>query len=236
MRLLNVVGLSVLYGDIVVLRDISLEISQGELVSVVGSNGSGKSTLLRALSGLVRPASGEIWLGSERIDGIAPHLIARKGLIQVPEGKQLWPYLSVKEHLEVGSYTPEARAVRNENMALVRELFPVLGQNMDRLAHTLSGGEQQMLATARGLMAKPKLIMMDEPSLGLAPKLVNAVFKVIERLNSDGTNILLVEQNLHQALRISSRGYVLENGKIAMGGTGETLLENPELKQAYLGI
>jgi branched-chain amino acid transport system ATP-binding protein len=236
MALLEVKNISVFYDDIGVLRDVSLEIEEGEMVSVVGSNGAGKSTLVRTLSGLIRPASGEIWFHGERIDGLKPHLTTRRGLIQVPEGKQLWPYMTVKEHLEVGSYLEEARERRKESLEQVMELFPTLKTKINQLAHTLSGGEQQMLATARGLMARPKLLMLDEPSLGLAPLLVGAVFAVIQRLNSQGTTILLIEQNLQQALNIASRGYVLENGIIVLEGKGEELLNSPRLKEAYLGI
>ena len=236
MALLDVKCLSVSYGDIVVLTDVSICIKEGEIVGVVGSNGAGKTTLLRTISGLIHPASGEIWFGGDRIDSLKPHLIAKRRLIQVPEGKQLWPYLTVREHLEVGSYTEEAKKHREESSTLVMELFPALEKKKDVLAQTLSGGEQQMLATARGLMSRPKMLMLDEPSLGLAPLLVNAVFEVIESLNKRGTSILLVEQNLHKALNISNRGYVLENGSLAMEGPSKELLSTGKLKQAYLGI
>jgi len=236
MILLEVKKLNVSYGDIGVLSDVSLEIVEGEMVSVVGSNGAGKSTLLRALSGLIHPAGGEIWLHGERIDGMKSHDIAQRGLIQVPEGKQLWPYMTVMENLDVGAFRQEARQYKRESLELVVELFPALKTKMGQSAHTLSGGEQQMLTTARGLMARPKLLMLDEPSLGLAPLLVEAVFNVIKHLNNQGTTILLVEQNLQQALNIAGRGYVLENGVIAMQGTGQELLNNPKLKEAYLGI
>lgn len=236
MALLEVKNINVFYGDIGVLRDVSLEINDGEMVSVVGSNGAGKSTLLKALSGLLHPASGEIWFLGERIDSLKAHLVTQKGLVQVPEGKQLWPYMTVMEHLDVGSYRQEARQYRKESLEMVMELFPALKTKAEQVAHTLSGGEQQMLATARGLMARPKLLMLDEPSLGLAPLLVEALFAIIERLNQQGTTILLVEQNLQQALNIASRGYVLENGLIVLEGNGEELLNSPKLKEAYLGI
>jgi len=236
MALLEVKNINVFYGDIGVLSDVSLEIEEGEMVSVVGSNGAGKSTLLKALSGLIHPASGEIWFLRERIDGLKPHRVTQKGLVQVPEGKQLWPYMTVMEHLDVGSYRQEARQYRKESLEMVMELFPALKTKTEQVAHTLSGGEQQMLATARGIMARPKLLMLDEPSLGLAPLLVEALFAIIERLNQQGTTILLVEQNLQQALNIAGRGYVLENGVIAMEGTGKELLNSPKLKEAYLGI
>lgn len=236
MALLEAKNLNVFYGDIGVLRDVSLEINDGEMVSVVGSNGAGKSTLLRTLSGLIHPASGEIWFLGERIDSLKAHLVTQKGLIQIPEGKQLWPYMTVMEHLDVGAYRQEAQQYRRESLELVIELFPALKTKLNQVAHTLSGGEQQMLATARGLMARPKLLMLDEPSLGLAPLLVEALFVIIERLNQQGTTILLVEQNLQQALNIAGRGYVLENGVIAMEGTGKELLNSPKLKEAYLGI
>lgn len=236
MSLLEVKNLNVFYGDIVALRDISIKIEKGEMVSVVGSNGAGKSTLLRTLVGLAQPASGEIWFGGERINGLKAHQITQKGLILVPEGRQLWPYMTIREHLEIGSWRREARQKKTESLELINDLFPVLRTRMDQLAHTLSGGEQQMLATARGLMAQPELLMLDEPSLGLAPLLVGAVFSIIQRLNTQGMTILLVEQNLQSALNIASRGYVLENGAVAMAGTGAELLSNPSLKQAYLGI
>ena len=236
MALLEAKKLNVFYGDIGIISDLSLEVEDGEMVSVVGSNGAGKTTLLRTLSGLIHPASGEIWFNGERIDSLPSHQVTRKGLVHVPEGKQLWPYMTVGDHLEVGSYRHEARQHRTDNLELVMELFPILKDKLKQFAHTLSGGEQQMLATARGLMAQPKLLMMDEPSLGLAPLLVEAVFTVIQHLNAQGTTILLVEQNLQQALNIASRGYVLENGIIAMAGTGEELLNSPKLKEAYLGI
>lgn len=236
MALLEVKNLNVFYGDIGILRNVSLEIEEREMVSVVGSNGAGKTTMLRALSGLIERASGEICFHGERIDGLKSHLIARRGLVQVPEGKQLWPYMTVLEHLEVGSFLPEAKQHREEGLELVKELFPGLTPKMNQVAHSLSGGEQQMLATARGIMGRPKLLMLDEPSLGLAPMLVITVFDVIVRLNQQGTTILLVEQNLHEALSIANRGYVLENGVVAMHGRSEELLNSPRLKEAYLGI
>ena len=236
MALLEVKELCVCYGDIKVLRDVSLKINEGEMVSVIGSNGSGKTTLLRALSALIQPVSGEIWFNGERIDGLKPHHCTRRGLVQVPEGKQLWPYMTVTEHLEVGSYLPEAKRNRKKSLELVMKLFPGLKTKKNTFAHSLSGGEQQMLATARGIMARPKLLTLDEPSLGLAPILVNALFEIFVSLNTQGTTILLVEQNLHQALHIATRGYVLENGLLSMEGSGDEILSNPKLKEAYLGI
>ena len=224
------------YGDIKALRRISLSVREGEIVSIVGANAAGKSTLLRVISGLMKPSNGEISFRGERIDSMPAHGIVRKGIAHVPEGRRLFPYMSVLENLQLGAYAPECRKLFNESVKAVFEVLPILKERKGQLAGSLSGGEQQMLAIGRGLMARPRLLMLDEPSLGLAPLMVRRVFEVIDQIRSQGTTILLVEQNVHHALKIASRGYVLENGSIVLEGSGNDLLENPHLKKAYLGM
>jgi len=225
------------YGDLPVLHGVSLQVERREIVAVVGSNGAGKTTLLRTISGLIEPISGEIIFDGESSQGMPPHKLVAKGISQVPEGRQLFNYLSVEQNLMVSSTTPRARARRKENFEMIFNLFNALKERKTQLAGTLSGGEQQMLATARGLMAHPLLLMMDEPSWGLAPILTNALFETILRINKEaGTTILLVEQNVYKALSHAHRGYVLERGNITMRGTGQELLANEDLKVAYLGL
>ena len=237
MALLKVEKLRLGYGDLSILHDISFQVDRGEIVAVVGSNGAGKSTLLRTISGLIQPFSGEIIFNGETIQGIPPHKIVGKGIAQVPEGRQLFDYLTVEQNLMVGSTAPAARSHRKENFAMIFNLFTVLKERAKQRAGTLSGGEQQMLATARGLMAHPLLLMMDEPSWGLAPILTTELFETIQRVNKEvGTAILLVEQNVYKALSIAHRGYVLERGSIVMEGTGQELLAREDLKAAYLGL
>ena len=234
--MLDVEKINVFYDDAQALWDISFKVDQGEIVTLVGSNGSGKSTTLKAISGLVPPSSGEIRLEGTRIDHVPAHRIVEMGIAQIPEGRRLWPGLSVLENLELGAYTKGARAVREESMAYVFKLFPRLHERRMQLAGTLSGGEQQMLAIGRGLLSKPKLLILDEPSLGLAPFLVDEVFETIQKINREGTTILLVEQNVNYALAISNRGYVLETGRIVLSGTGKELLDDEHVKTAYLGF
>ncbi len=234
--MLVVEKINVFYEDAQALWDISFKVDQGEIVTLVGSNGSGKSTTLKAISGLVPPSSGEIRLEGTRIDHVPAHRIVEMGIAQIPEGRRLWPGLSVLENLELGAYTKGARAVREESMAYVFRLFPRLHERRRQHAGTLSGGEQQMLAIGRGLLSKPKLLILDEPSLGLAPFLVDEVFEAIQKINREGATILLVEQNVNHALAISNRGYVLETGRIVLSGTGKELLENEHIKTAYLGF
>ncbi|MBN2186649.1 MAG: ABC transporter ATP-binding protein [Dehalococcoidia bacterium] len=225
------------YGTIPILHDISLQVEQGEIIAVIGSNGAGKTTLVRTISGLIEPLSGEIIFNGESITRMPPHKVVATGVAQVPEGRQLFNFLTVEENLMMGSNIAEARAHRKESLELVLSLFPVLAERKDQEAGTLSGGEQQMLATARGMMARPSLLMMDEPSWGLAPMLTKELFEVIERVNKEvGTTIMLVEQNVFKALSIANHAYVLERGNVVMEGTGQELLDNKELKTAYLGL
>ena len=234
--MLDVKNIDVYYGDAQALWDVSFSVNQGEIVTLVGSNGAGKSTTLKAISGLVPPSSGEILLEGTRIDRAPAHSIVEMGIAQIPEGRRLWPGLSVQENLELGAYIPAARAVRGETMEWVFQLFPLLRKRRSQLAGTLSGGEQQMLAIGRGLLSRPKLLILDEPSLGLAPLLVDEVFETIQKINGEGMTILLVEQNVNVALAISNRGYVLETGRIVISGSGKDLLADEHVKTAYLGF
>jgi branched-chain amino acid transport system ATP-binding protein len=234
--MLEVEKINVFYDDAQALWDISFNVNNAEIVTLVGSNGSGKSTSLKAISGLVPPSSGQIRLEGTRIDRVPAHRIVEMGIAQIPEGRRLWPGLSVLENLELGAYTKGARAVREESLAYVFKLFPRLHERRMQLAGTLSGGEQQMLAIGRGLLSKPKLLILDEPSLGLAPFLVDEVFETIQKINREGTTILLVEQNVNYGLAISNRGYVLETGRIVLSGTGKELLHDEHVKTAYLGF
>jgi len=234
--MLEVEKINVFYDDAQALWDISFNVNNAEIVTLVGSNGSGKSTSLKAISGLVPPSSGQIRLEGARIDRVPAHRIVEMGIAQIPEGRRLWPGLSVLENLELGAYTKGARAVREESLAYVFKLFPRLHERRMQLAGTLSGGEQQMLAIGRGLLSKPKLLILDEPSLGLAPFLVDEVFETIQKINREGTTILLVEQNVNYGLAISNRGYVLETGRIVLSGTGKELLDDEHVKTAYLGF
>jgi branched-chain amino acid transport system ATP-binding protein len=234
--MLQVNKINVFYGEAQALWDISFGVNQGEIVTLVGSNGAGKSTTIKAISGLAAPASGEISLDGVRIDRLPPYRIVEMGIAQIPEGRRLWPGMTVRENLELGAYTKAARAARRETTDWVFQLFPRLKERHAQLAGTLSGGEQQMAAIARGLLSKPKLLMLDEPSLGLAPLLVEEVFRVIQEINRQGVTILLVEQNVHHALAICNRGYVFETGRIVLAGRGSELLANEHVKTAYLGF
>jgi len=224
------------YGDIHVLKDVSIEVNEGEIISMVGANGAGKTTSLNVLSGVLRATSGEVHFCRERIDQLPAYRIVEKGLVQVPEGRQLFPSLSVLENLEMGSYLSRARIQSGQNLEKVFQLFPILRERKQQLAGSLSGGEQQMLAISRGLMACPVLLLLDEPSLGLAPLVVKNIFQTIRGINAAGTPILLVEQNVFYALSSSHRGYVMESGAIVMEGRGEELLKNEHVKTAYLGV
>lgn len=237
MALLELKQLCTGYGDLRIVHGISLHIDRGEIVAVVGSNGAGKTTLLRTISGLIEPFSGEIIFNGQVSQGIPPHKLVGKGISLVPEGRQLFNYLTVEQNLMVGSTTSKARSHRGENLEMIFDLFGALKERRTQQAGTLSGGEQQMLATARGLMAHPLLLMMDEPSWGLAPILTNELFETIQRINKEmGTSILLVEQNVYKALSIAHRGYVLERGQVVMHGEGGELLQDEQLKQSYLGM
>jgi branched-chain amino acid transport system ATP-binding protein len=233
---LEVDKINVAYGDVQVLWNVSLKVNEGEIVGVVGANGSGKTTLLRTISGLLRPISGSISFLGKKLEVLPPHKIAEEGVAQVMEGRRLFPQMTVRENLELGAYTKEAWKKREEKIKFVFNIFPRLKEREKQLAGTLSGGEQQMLAIGRALMSSPKLLMLDEPSMGLAPKLVLELFDTVQRINDEGTTILLVEQNVYNGLLISDRGYVLENGKIVLEDTGKNLLDNPMVKKAYLSI
>jgi branched-chain amino acid transport system ATP-binding protein len=233
--LLAVSGLRAGYGSVEVLHGIDLRIGAGEIVAVLGSNGAGKSTLNNTISGLCRPFAGQIRFAGEEIAGAAPDRIVASGLIQVPEGRRIFPNMSVRENLELGSYR-RARLHRARNLERACATFPRLGERLYQHAGTLSGGEQQMLAIGRALMAEPRLLLLDEPSLGLSPRLVEEMFALIGRLHDEGLAILLVEQNVVQSLAIANRAYVLENGLIALAGASAELLDNADLKRCYLGI
>jgi branched-chain amino acid transport system ATP-binding protein len=234
--LLRIDGLEVAYGDLVAVREVSLEVHASELVSLVGSNGAGKTTTLRAVSGLLRARRGSIELAGERIDGLSPAQVVARGIAHVPEARQLFPSMTVLENLELGGLTPASRPHRAETMAQVFDLFPRLAERRRQVAGTLSGGEQQMCAIGRALMSRPRLLLLDEPSLGLAPVTARTIFDNLRRLNAAGTTMLLVEQNVRRALELSHRAYVLENGRIALDGPRETLLQSRHIKQAYLGL
>jgi branched-chain amino acid transport system ATP-binding protein len=236
MSFLSVEKIEVRYGDALALFNVSLEVKQGEIVSIVGANGAGKSTTLKAISGLLKPKSGQIFFAGKRLNEIPAHAIVDLGIIQIPEGRQLFPYMTTLENLELGSYTPDARKGADESLNRVFELFPILNERREQLAGTLSGGEQQMLAIGRGLMGLPKLLMLDEPSLGLSPIMVKVIFEAIGKINQAGTTVLLVEQDVKKSLSLAQRGYVMENGKITLQGEGQELLANEHLRKAYLGI
>ena len=224
------------YGDVTVLKGVTLEVQPGQVVALVGANGVGKSTLLRTISGLIRPFRGEITFQGERIDHAPAHRIVEVGFIQVPEGKQLFPQMTVEENLLVGSMCARARAVRSESLAEVYALFPELVDRKEQKAGSLSGGQQQMVAVGRALMAKPAILAMDEPSLGLAPVVVDRLFSVLQQIQEKGLTLLIIEQNVQQVLEMADWGYVMENGQIVLAGTGKDLLKNEHLQTHYLGV
>jgi branched-chain amino acid transport system ATP-binding protein len=234
--LLRVNDIDVSYGQVQILRKVSFDIQGKETVSLLGSNGAGKTTTVSAVSGLLPVTHGRVMFMDEDITRVQSFHRVERGLVQVPEGRKIFPTLTVTENLEMGSYLKGPKAVRQETMARVFALFPVLEKRKKQLGGTLSGGEQQMLAIGRGLMAKPKLLILDEPSLGLAPIVVDEIFSVIGKINEEGVMILLVEQNVSQALALSSRGFVLEEGCIALSGKGSELLADPHVKRVYLGL
>ncbi len=234
--MLTIEKISVSYGEVQALWEVSLEVKEGEIVALVGSNGAGKTTTLKTVSGLLHPASGSITFDGKTIHHADPHEVVALGVAHVPEGRRLWANMSVRENLEMGAYTRHARASKKEMMEKMYALFPRLAERMNQMAGTLSGGEQQMLAIARGLISKPKLLMLDEPSLGLSPLLVKEVFNVVQQLNGQGITVLLVEQNTQNALAIAARGYVLETGHVVMSGSGQELLNNEKVREAYLGL
>jgi branched-chain amino acid transport system ATP-binding protein len=233
--LLKVTDLHTSYGKIEALKGISIEVNEGEIVTLIGANGAGKSTTLKTISGQLTPKAGTIEFDGNIINGIPAHKVTARGVVQVPEGRRIFPRMTVKENLELGAFLRKDKEGVDQSFERVFELFPRLKERIAQKGGTLSGGEQQMLAMGRGLMASPKLLMLDEPSMGLAPVVVETIFEIIGQLNSDGITILLVEQNAHMALSVADRGYVLETGTIALEGPGEELLANEAVRKAYLG-
>jgi branched-chain amino acid transport system ATP-binding protein len=234
--MLSIQNLSVAYGAIQAIRNVSLEIKEGEIVTLIGANGAGKTTLLRTISGLLKPTAGTItWRGGTSLVGMAPHQIVAKGISHSPEGRQVFADLTVRENLLLGAYQEKSRHEVARRMQRVVELFPILAERHNQRSGTLSGGEQQMLAIGRALMAKPLLLLLDEPSLGLAPIIVRKIFQIIRQINEEGTTIFLIEQNAHLALNIASRAYVLQTGEVIMNDVAANLLESPQVKAAYLG-
>jgi branched-chain amino acid transport system ATP-binding protein len=233
--LLSLRDLVVHYGVIRALSGISLEVPKGQIVALIGANGAGKSTTLRAISGLVRPTSGAVDFQGASLTGLPSHEIVARGVAQAPEGRGIFLNLSVKENLELGAYLRRDRAAIEADRERAYALFPILKERRDQVSGTLSGGEQQMLAVARALMSRPTLLLLDEPSLGLAPQVVDRIFQVIQEINEAGVSLLLVEQNANMALQVAHHAYVLETGSIVMQGSGRELLESPEVRKAYLG-
>ena len=223
------------YGQIHILRDVSLEIYPGEVVCLLGGNASGKTTTLKTILGYVRPTRGEVVLAGERVDGLLPRTVVERGVSMVPENRRLFKRMTVRENLQLGAYQRRDKAEIQEDLERSFELFPRIKERLDQRAGTLSGGEQQMVAVSRALMARPKVLLMDEPSMGLSPLLVEQNFEIIEQINSQGTTVFVVEQNANMALSIADRGYVLQTGEIVLADSARGLLENPEMKRAYLG-
>jgi branched-chain amino acid transport system ATP-binding protein len=236
MALLNVENIDVFYGDVQVINGLSLTVEEGEVVSIIGGNGAGKSTLLKTISGLMQARSGRISFQGKSIEALPPEKIVEHGIVHVPEGRRLFSLMSVGDNLEIGAYTKKAYKQREKTLRQVYELLPRLLERREQMAMTLSGGEQQMVAIGRGLMALPGLLMLDEPSLGLAPILVKSIFETLRKIADTGTTVLLVEQDVHHSLSLSDRGYVLEHGRVAMTGKASELIDNPHVKSAYLGM
>ena len=234
--MLKLNGISSGYGGTEIIRNVSLEVNKGEVVTIVGANGAGKTTTLRTICGIVKPESGSIEFEGRKLDGLRSDEIVTAGITMVPEGRQLFPHISVRDNLLMGAYKRSARSMANQRMDEVLQIFPRGRERLAQMAGSLSGGEQQMVAIARGLMANPTLLMFDEPSLGLSPLLMSQVFDVIDQIVELGTTVLIVEQNIVHTLKIADRGYVLENGEITMTGTGQELLDSPHIRKAYLGI
>ena len=236
MSLLEVVDLAVAYGDMIALEGVSIEVATGETVTVLGANAAGKSTLLRAISGLTPALRGAIRFDDEPIGALPTHARIARGLVLVPEGRMVFPFLSVEDNLRLGAFTPKARARAEETLERVYGMFPRLPERRRQMAGSLSGGEQQMLAVGRGLMSLPRLLMLDEPSLGLAPILVQEVMQQVAAIHDEGVTVLIVEQNVHQTLKLADRGYVLENGRLTLQGTASELAASDEVRRAYLGL
>ena len=234
--MLSLSGVSASYGSVPAVSDISIEVGEGEAVGLLGANGAGKSTTLRAISGLVRLTAGKVNFLGKDISALPPYRVTELGIAHVPEGRQVFPDMTVQENLEIGAYVPRAKADRNHTLDLVFGIFPVLAERRRQLAGTMSGGEQQMLAVGRGLMLKPRLLMLDEPSLGLAPVMTDVTFEKIREIHAMGTAILLVEQNVSRALALVQRAYVLESGRVIMAGASAELANNKQVQTAYLGM
>ena len=234
--MLKVEAIDVFYGDLQALRGVSLEVREGEVVTIIGSNGAGKSTTIRSISGILRPRIGAIRWGDQPIQEMSTADIVELGIVQIPEGRQLFPTMTVLENLELGALNPKAHKFRADNLKKIFGLFPRLEERKSQTAGTLSGGEQQMLAIGRGLMSNPKILMLDEPSLGLSPLLVNSIFAILRQINQDGMTILLVEQNVHHSLKLAQRAYVLENGELVREGPSQDLLQDDQVCKAYLGF
>jgi branched-chain amino acid transport system ATP-binding protein len=236
MALLEVKNIDVFYGDVQVVFGLSLRVEEGEVVSIIGGNGAGKSTLLKTISGLMHPSNGEVAFEGKPIHHLPPEGIVERGIVQVPEGRRLFTLMSVQDNLVVGAYNKSANGQKQQTLESVYQLFPRLRERVAQMAMTLSGGEQQMVAIGRGLMARPKLLMLDEPSLGLAPILIKSIFETVRKIADQGTTVLLVEQDVKHSLSLSDRGYVLEHGRTVMEGPARELLENPHIRTAYLGL
>jgi len=236
MALLEVRNIDVFYGDVQVIFDLSLRVEQGKVVSIIGGNGAGKSTLLKTISGLMQPVKGEIAFDGKPIQSLPPEAVVERGIVQVPEGRRLFTLMSVQDNLIVGAYSKRADAQKENTLKEVYALFPRLRERVAQLAMTLSGGEQQMVAIGRGLMARPKILMLDEPSLGLAPLLTKSIFDTLRKIADQGTTVLLVEQDVKHSLSLSDRGYVIEHGRTVMEGAAKELLDNPHVRTAYLGL
>jgi len=234
--LLQVTDVKISYGDFIAVHNATFNVKEGEIVSIIGSNGTGKTTLVNCLSGLVTCLSGTILFNGRHIEREKSHIIVKQGLIQIPEGRKIFSNSTVQENLRLGSFLPDAKKRRKETMEEIFKLFPILEERANQKAGTLSGGEQQMLALGRGLMSRPKLVVMDEPSLGLAPLMVEQLFQKIDEINKVGTTILLIEQNTFHALKCCDRAFIMENGNITVEGSGDQLLEDPTVIEAYLGI
>jgi len=234
--MLEVSRIDVFYGEVPALKGVTLEVLDGESITVIGANGAGKSTILKTISGLLRPQTGSIRFDGQELNHLPPYDITALGIAHIPEGRRVFPELTVLENLEIGAYLPAAKSKRRESLSWVFEIFPILKERSKQLGGTLSGGEQQMLAIARGLMLRPRLLMLDEPSLGLAPIMAETTFEKIDEIHKQGISILLVEQNVVRALTLVQRGYILGNGQIVLQGKADELMANEQVKDAYLGI
>jgi branched-chain amino acid transport system ATP-binding protein len=233
---LSVEALECRYGKVAAVRDLSLEVKQGELVSLIGANGAGKTTTLKAISGVLAPSAGRIVFEGADITRASPRRVLELGIAHCPEGRRMFPYMTVRENLEMGCYLRRDKAAVEADISRIYERFPILGERSKQSAGTLSGGEQQMLAISRALMSRPKLVMFDEPSLGLAPNIVERMFDIIRQIRAEGMTVIMVEQNAAAALELSDRSYVLEQGRVSITGTGEELRNDPQVRQAYLGV